>query len=125
MNKRMECEKCGTEMNPYHEGATCGMLCPACGWGWVTTYSLPIDADNTMYTISFSKAEKVTPAMIKLYAKLAGINFLQAKRVLEEGSGKYVALEADIQNHISEIHAAGMQFVITPDYPYELGADKR
>ena len=39
----------------------------------------PIDADETMYTIRFCKPEKTTAAMVKLYAKLTGTNFMQAK----------------------------------------------
>lgn len=70
MSEKIICEKCGTEMQPHHKDSTCGMLCPNCGWGWVTTCSSPIDADETMYTISFCKPEKTTAAMVKLYAKL-------------------------------------------------------
>ncbi len=82
MNETIICEKCGAEMQPHHKGSTCGMLCPKCGWGWVTTFSSPIDADETMYTVSFCKPEKTTAAMIKLYAKLTGTNFMQAKKII-------------------------------------------
>ncbi len=58
--------------------------------------------------------------MIKLYAKLTGTNFMQAKKALEEGNAGFSALAADIQKHIAEIHAARMQFIITPDYPYDV-----
>lgn len=119
MNEKIICEKCGTEMQPHHKGSTCGMLCPNCGWGWVTTCSSPIDADETIYTISFCKPEKTTAAMVKLYAKLAGTNFIQAKKALEEGNAVFSALAADIQKLIPEIHDAGVQFNITPDYPYD------
>lgn len=120
MSKTIICEKCGAEMQPHHKGRTCGMLCPKCGWGWVTTYSSPIDADETMYTISFCKPEKATAAMVKLYAKLTGANFTQAKKALEEGNAAFSALAADIQKYIEEIHATGVQFDITPDYPYDI-----
>lgn len=57
--------------------------------------------------------------MVKLYAKLTGTNFIQAKKALEEGSAVFSALAADIQKRIPEIHEAGAQFNITPDYPYD------
>ena len=120
MSEKIICEKCGAEMQPHHKGSTCGMLCPKCGWGWVTTYSSPIDADETMYTISFCKPEKATAAMVKLYAKLTGANFTQAKKALEEGNAAFSALAADIQKYIEKIHATGVQFDITPDYPYDI-----
>ncbi len=52
--------------------------------------------------------------------KLAGTNFIQAKRTLEEGNAVYSALAADIQKHIAEIHNAEVQFNIIPDYPYDI-----
>ena len=119
MSEKIICEQCGSEMLPHHTGSTGGMLCPECGWGWVTTYSSPIDADKTMYTVSFHKPEKTTAAMVKLYAKLTGANFIQAKKGLEEGNAGFSALAADIQKHIAEIHSVGMEFTITPDYPYD------
>ncbi len=119
MNEKIMCEKCGAEMKSHHKGSTCGMLCPECGWGWVTTYFSPIDRDETVYTISFCKPEKTTAAMIKLCARLSGSNFMQAKKALEEGRAGFSALAADIQKHIAEIHATELQFCITPDYPYD------
>ncbi len=119
MSEKIICEKCGAEMESYHKGCTGGMLCPKCGWGWVTTYFPPIDIDETVYTISFCKPEKTTAAMVKLYAKLSGSNFIQAKKALEEGNASFSALAADIQKHIEEIHATELQFNITPDYPYD------
>ena len=120
MNEKIICEKCSAEMKPHHKGRTCGMLCPKCGWGWVTSYSAPIDADETIYTIRFCKPKRATAAMVKLYAKLTGANFIHAKKALEEGNAGFSALATDIQKHIVEIRAVGMQFNITPDYPYDI-----
>lgn len=120
MNEKIKCEKCGAEMNVYHENNTCGMLCPKCGWGWVTTYSLPIETDTTIYTLNFDKPEKVTAAMIKLYANLTNLNFIQSKKDLESGNAKFSAVAAEIQKCLAAIHAAGLQFAITPDYPYNI-----
>ncbi len=111
-------------MRAHHEGSTCGMLCPKCGWGWVTTYSSPINEDETVYTSNFCKLEKVTVAMIKLYAKLTESNFIQSKKSLEEGNACFSALAADIQKHLKEIRNAGFQFVITPDYPYSISDEE-
>ncbi len=107
-------------MESYYKDKTCGMLCPKCGWGWVTTYFSPIDIDETMYTVNFYKPEKITAAMIKLYAKLTGSNFIQSKKALEKGNASFSALAADIQKHIAEIYATELQFRITPDYPYNI-----
>ena len=123
MSEQIMCEKCGTKMIVHREGSTCGMLCPKCGWGWVTTYSSPIDTDENIYTVNFCKPEKVTAAMIKLYAKLAALNFMQAKKDLAEGVANFSAPATDIQKYIADIRAAGLQFVITPDYPYDVSSE--
>ncbi len=107
-------------MRIYHEGSTCGMLCQKCGWGWVTTYSSPIDEDETMYAISFCKHEKATASMIKTYAKSACLDFIQAKKELEEGRAKFSASAADFQKHVDEIRAAEMRLFITQDYQYDI-----
>ena len=120
MNEKIMCEKCGAEMQPHYQGNTCGMLCPKCGWGCVTTYISPITADDTLYTVTFDKPEKTTAAMIRLYAKLVEINFAQSQKNLEEGSARFSALAADIQKHIAEIHAVGLLFHITPNFPYDI-----
>ncbi len=120
MSDKILCEKCGTEMKHHHKDSTCGMLCPKCGWGWVTTYSSPSNLDETVYTISFSKPEKTTAAMVRLYAKLAGLNFMQAKKALDEGSASFSALAAEIQKHIEDIHSAELQFSCTPACPYAI-----
>ena len=111
-------------MKPYQEGRTGGMLCPQCGWGWVTTISSAIDADETLYTVKISKLGKITNDMIKLYAKLSGTNCMQTKKALEEGNAEISGLATDIQKMLPRLYEAGLEFTITPDYPYDIDISK-
>ena len=124
MKEKIICEKCGAEMRPYQEGRTGGMLCPECGWGWVTTITPAIDADETLYTVKISKPGKITNDMIKLYAELSGINYMQTKKALEEGNAEISGLATDIQKTLPRLYEAGLEFTITPDYPYEIDMNK-
>lgn len=120
MNEKIACEKCGAEMRPYQEGRTGGMLCPKCGWGWATTITSAIDADETLYTIKISRPSKLTNDMVKLYAELAETNYLQAKQALEEGNAEISVLAADIQKMLPRLYEVGLEFNITPEYPYDI-----
>ena len=124
MNEKIICEKCGAEMRPYQEGLTSGMLCPKCGWGWATTITPAIDADETLYTVKISKPGKITNDMIKLYAKLSVTNYLQAKQALEEGNAEISGLATDIQKILPRLYETGLEFSITPEYPYEIDMNK-
>ena len=124
MKEKIICEKCGAEMRPYQEGHTGGMLCPECGWGWATTITPAIDADETLYTVKISKPGKITNDMIKLYAELSGINYMQTKKALEEGNAEISGLATDIQKTLPRLYEAGLEFTITPDYPYEIDMNK-
>ena len=120
MNEKIICEKCGAEMRTYQEGRTGGMLCPQCGWGWATTITPAIDADETLYTVKISKPGKITNDMIKLYAELSRMNYIQSKQALEEGNAETSVLAADIQKMLSRLCMAGLEFNITPEYPYDI-----
>ena len=124
MNEKIICEKCGAEMRAYQEGRTGGMLCPQCGWGWATTITPAIDADETLYTVKISKPGKITNDMIKLYAKLSVTNYLQAKQALEEGNAEISGLATDIQKILPRLYETGLEFSITPEYPYGIDISK-
>ena len=76
------CEKCGEQMISIQDERTVGMTCPRCGWGWVTSYFDPITTDNTDYSIFIKPDNPATASNIKLIADIAGVNFLQAKKLL-------------------------------------------
>ena len=111
-------------MESYNRGHSCGMECPECGWGWATSYFSPIEMDDTLYTVNFLVPDKVTISMIRLYAKLTGVNFLQAKEALSNGNAKISAYAKELQDQLTEIQDAELKFTITPDYPYEIDGER-
>ena len=80
----MVCEKCMQEMIWSVEGSTQGWRCPMCGWNIITTYIDEIDADTTEYSLYIRCLSEVDTEKIKFVATIANVNFVIAKRMLEE-----------------------------------------
>ena len=131
MNNIIICDKCGAEMIPNDQERTTGMLCPKCGWGWVTTRQDPIATDDTDYSIFIKPNNPAVPDTIKLIADIVGVNFLQAKKILssekdeliykarnESASTMYKAQR--VRAVAKRLKEAGIAFTITPDFPYEI-----
>ena len=95
----MLCEKCKTNMIHVCENSVQGWSCPVCGWGTLTTY---IDKDK-----------------IKVISKIAGVNYIVAKQMLEkEGICILKAKAVDIKKAICELENVNIPFEVTPEFNY-------
>lgn len=131
MNENILCEKCGEQMISIKDGRAVGMTCPHCGWGWVTSYFDPISTDNTDYSIFIKAYNPATTSNIKIIADIAGINFLQAKKLLSSGKDELVYKAKNeaastmykaqhVQVIAKRLKEADIAFAIVPDFPYEV-----
>ncbi len=119
MSDRIICEKCGTEMIPLDPDRPVGMICPKCSWGWTTSYIDPIMDDTTNYTIFLLKGTAVSKETIKAVAEAVGINWLEAKKLLETAPVDiYSGKATDVKVILKFLTAHDIQYKVEPSFPY-------
>lgn len=127
----MICEKCGTEMEKIKTDFSIGVECPNCGWGWVTTSVDSIKEDNTSYEIWLEPGNVQSASNIKLIATVAGINVVQAKKILNSDGAELIyksqlepvskfSAAQHVQKNAKMLKKAGIEFRISPNFPYEI-----
>ena len=131
MSQRIICEKCGSEMIDRSSGNSIWVECPKCGWGWATTTYDPSLDDETAYEIWLHPGNFQSPEVLRLIAGIAGVNLLQAKKMLntEEPIMLYKAYNETassqsrvqkIQNIAKRLIQKNISFFIVPDFKYDL-----
>lgn len=122
MNEKILCEKCGAEMSPIDPDKPVGMVCPHCGWGWATSYIEPIMADPAVYTVILRDGTPASEDAVKTVSRIAGVNFLQAKRMIENAPVTVFAGKgAAVRCALGELRAAAIRYRVDPPFPYEIG----
>lgn len=119
MNEKTICEKCGAQMLPIDPHKPVGMKCPKCGWGWATTYIEPIKEDSTDYTVILLADNVPSKESIKTIAGIAGINFIQAKRMIENApTNLFVGKAVTVKEVITELDVSAINYQVEPKFPY-------
>ena len=131
MNDKNICEKCGAEMIDRSSGDSIVVECSKCGWGWATTTYDPTIDDDTSYEIWLMPGNMQTLDTIRLIADIAGVNYLQAKKMLCDKApvmlykayNEAVASQTGvqkIQDIAGRLAGANVIFSIKPDFPYNI-----
>lgn len=119
MNRKIICEKCGTEMLPINPNEPVGMTCPNCGWGWATTYIDPLQEDDTVYAVSLAEGNNATRDAIKTVAEISSKNFVQAKRMIENSPiVLYVGKAIQVRDVLTLLESHSLSYNVTPEFPY-------
>ena len=119
MTENMICEKCGAVMEKADPNLPIGMLCPKCGWGWVTSYIEPIYTDHTLYRVILLPDTPYSKDNLLLIAEIAGINILQAKKVFEDiPTDIYSGKAVEVKEVIQKLEEKSISFKIEPEFPY-------
>lgn len=113
------CPECGGVLSSRIDGSCLTVACPSCGWSVATTYIEPIYMDRAEYAISILSGNPVTKPVLSAIGKVAGVNFLSAKPIAEQGS-EYVfkALAPEIREKKKLLDDAGVSYRIEPEFPY-------
>lgn len=115
----MICEKCKEKMNWSIEDAIQGWRCPVCGWNIITTYIEEIDTDETEYSLYIKKVTKIDAEKIKFVAKIANVNFVIAKQMLEKKEACILKAKAPrIKSVIAKLQELNIDFSVNPSFKY-------
>ena len=119
-DKKVYCEKCGTEMNYFQEMGSCGYSCPKCGWGWAATYYSPLNLDKEKYTISVLGSNDRNNASYKTVSKLLGCNYLQAREKIITGFSFTDVSAKEVMLILKALTAGKIEYTVDPQYPHDL-----
>ena len=96
-----------------------GMKCPKCGWGWATTYLEPIKEDATDYRVVLLAGNIPSKESIKTIAGIAGISFLQAKKMIENAPiNLFVGKAVMVKDVIAALDELSINYRVNPRFPY-------
>ena len=119
MTENTICEKCGAEMKNIDNPHELGMICPNCGWGWVTTFINPIIEDDTVYSVVLQKENKASKSALKTVSAIAKCNYVQAKEYIDNAPVEIFRGKAIEVKYLKEqLDSANISFVIVPEFPY-------
>jgi hypothetical protein len=120
MSEIIKCEKCGSEMKHYKKDSTAGMICESCGWGWVTTQFDEIYADETIYSVSFSKELAENKKALSLISHNTPNNFLTAKKLIENNEIILTGKASTIIDFLKDCKESNIEYKIEPAFPHEV-----
>lgn len=115
----MICEKCMQEMIWSVEGSTQGWKCPMCGWNIITTFIDEINVDETEYSLYIRRVPEIDAEKIKSVAQIANVNFVTAKRMLEDNEICIMKAKAPkIQEAIVKLQELNIDYIVSPSFNY-------
>ena len=114
------CQKCSSRLEYLSHATDCdpdGVLCP---WNAVTQTYDPLMDDPLTYEIILKPGNEISKQSLKAVSKVAGMGYIEAKRLIEGQTTKIFAGFADeIMTKKPPLDEAGVEYVIVPDYPYQ------
>lgn len=113
-----ECPWCHCRTESFCEDSVMGIRCTNCEWCIVTTYIEPIRADITLYTLSIDKIDNADLDQLRTVSKLLGVNYLEARKLLQNGDAKLVDQAVEIQKYKMLLNSKNITFNIYPDFQY-------
>ena len=116
------CVICGHDSWTSSVQGSCLVLqCNNCGAKVVGTHVEPIREDMTRYHISLAEGNEATPAALRTVSRLAGTNYLGAKRLLQRPEGDLArGLAPEVRDVARRLADAGVSYVIDPPFPWEV-----
>ena len=114
-----KCEQCGGALEFRKNGSVQGYFCKGCDWALVTTFIPDIQLDETQYTIAVSGGDYHNELHIKAVADASQINFLSARKLLQQVNPEVFKGEATKVIKVREsLSSAGLICNINPPFSY-------
>ena len=112
------CPKCGCKMLEKYDSPALNLICPKCGCKIATTKWKDIDLDDTDYEVVLNSTPNPSIDNIKFIANYLGINFIESKKLLEDG-GALARCKASMVNDLKEkLNKNKLSYTISPDFPF-------
>lgn len=119
MDNNKICEKCGSKTEYRVEGYTEGFFCVNCDWSLVTSKIPQIEQDITKYKLYLHFADSQDKKQIKAIAKVAKINYIQARKMPSQEKPLMLEAEAkEIDLARKSLELCNIQYSIEPNFPY-------
>ena len=112
------CPWCRCRTESFCENSLMGIRCTNCEWCIVTTYTEPIRADTTLYTLSIDKIDSPDLDQLRTVSKLLGVNYLESRKLLQNGKARLVDRAVEIQEYKLLLNLKNITFNIYPDFAY-------
>jgi hypothetical protein len=105
-------------MEARREGSIQGLFCTNCDWSIVTTYIPEILLDETLYEVSIINGDAQNKQHIKTVAQVASVNFLAARKLLQEQSPFVVfrGIATEVVKVREVLCMVGLVYEITPEF---------
>ncbi|MEM7712689.1 MAG: hypothetical protein AAF349_03785 [Cyanobacteria bacterium P01_A01_bin.68] len=115
-----KCQYCGNNLKHRIQDSTQGLFCNQCDkWILVTTYIPEIRRDETRYKMYLRFANSKNKQHIIALAKVANINFLQARKLIQQDKPLILEDEAVVVDKARTIfNDLSIQYHIKPLFPY-------
>lgn len=115
----MICERCRAKMSWKVDGSIQGWCCSVCGWSVITTYIDDINLDMTEYSLFIKNVLEIDRKKIQLIARIANVNFITAKQMLEKKETCILKAKApEIKAVVAKLQEADVDFKISPFFKY-------
>lgn len=106
-------------MNWFVKDSAQGWMCPSCGWNLMTTNINEIYEDITEYSIYLRKVNEVNIEKIKFIARIAGISFTIARKMLMESNVCILKDKApQIKKVIAKLDELEIEVEVIPEFKY-------
>ena len=117
----MKCEQCNSEMIFKINKGIQGWYCPQCNWNLVTSYIEDLNIDETEYSlyIKIKKTSVIDFEKIKIISKIANVNYVHAKKMLESNEICILMAKAPvIKDAISKLKEFHIDYFVNPKFLY-------
>ena len=116
---KLICEKCNANMNWFSEDSVQGWICHNCGWNLITTDIGEIYKDTVEYSVYIKNGGKVNNEKIKTIARIAGVNFINAREMLIEKHACILKGKAPkVKAVIEELGKSEIEVEVIPKFRY-------
>ena len=115
----MICEKCKSKMVYACEDSVEGWLCHNCGFEILTSHIDNMAQDMKEYSVYIMHTDNIDKDKIKLVSQIAGVNFIDARRMLLSSNSCILKAKAiEVKRVANQLRKAGIPFKVIPQFNY-------